>query len=519
MLDLIISYINFLILSISYLVKKFAYLPPNPPKYIIVSNKNEKKENILFLLKSRNNQLEYRKLNPKYLDITFYRLPYKYNDSLPILVITPIFHFNKCIIYCQGNSGDLGTSLFECYEIAIRSNCIIVTFEYPGYGICKKDEISEKEFYERIKNVYLFVINGLEIKPNQIILYGFSLGSGIAFDFACKKEYPVAGLILQSPFLSIIRTIYNVKRTHYFDIFNNCDKAKNICTKTLFLHGNHDSIVPYVHGRILASLIPKKYFFDFLTVNNADHNNLIKTDKDLAFKYINNFISDITDINFSNEDSNEDIINTNSSEISNEDKEESKKLSSHNNIMKSENFGLNKSDEMKNNNSSLEKEKEYERKIKASSLVNHSIENKLLSKSEYNMKNDKFDSNINMNNNEYKKDYKEIKIIKPNYGIKKHSYSYISKIYNNRKNMDIKKSSFKNLKNSVLNIKKNYYHVSLGGNSRNNINDYFKINNNKRNSININYTKNSLIENSALSIMSSTNNISNSKDYKNNYKV
>ena len=208
MLDLIISYINFLILSISYIVKKFTYLPPNPPKYIIVSNKNEKKENILFLLKSRNNQLEYRKLNPKYLDITFYRLPYKYNDSLPILVITPIFHFNKCIIYCQGNSGDLGTSLFECYEIAIRSNCIIVTFEYPGYGICKEDEISENEFYERIKNVYLFVINGLDFKPNQIILYGFSLGSGIAFDFACKKEYPVAGLILQSPFLSIIRTIF-----------------------------------------------------------------------------------------------------------------------------------------------------------------------------------------------------------------------------------------------------------------------------------------------------------------------
>ena len=518
MLDLIISYINFLILSVSYLVKKFAFLPPNPPKYIIVKDEKEKKENILFLLKSENNQLEYKKLNPKYLDILFFRLSYKYSELLPILIITPMFHLDKCIIYCQGNSGDLGTSFLECYEIALRCNCIIVTFEYPGYGICKEDEITENEFYERIKNVYLFVINGLEFKPNQIILYGFSLGSGIAFDFACKKEYPVAGLILQSPVLSIIRTIYNVKKTPYFDIFNNCDKAKKICTKTLFVHGNHDSIVPYIHGRILASLIPKKYFYDFITVNNADHNNLLKTDKELTFKNIKKFISDITDFNFSNEDSNEDITITNSSEMNNENREESKKLRTHNSIIKSENLGLNKSDELRNTISSLEKEKEYEIKNKAGTLVNHFIENKLLSKREYNMKNVKFDNKTNMNNNEYKDDNKEITIIKPNNGISKHSYSYISKIYNNIRNMNIKKSHIINIKNKVLNANNNYYHVNLGGNNRKNYNDYFVVYN-KENNINTNNTKKSLFEKSIFSVNSSTNNISYSKDFKNNFKI
>ena len=44
-------------------------------------------------------------------------------------------------------------------------------------------------------------------------LYGFSLGTGIMFELACKKEYPAAGLILQSPFLSIMRTLYNIKKT------------------------------------------------------------------------------------------------------------------------------------------------------------------------------------------------------------------------------------------------------------------------------------------------------------------
>ena len=40
MLDLIISYINFIILTISLIVKKFTFVPPNPPNYII---KQEKK--------------------------------------------------------------------------------------------------------------------------------------------------------------------------------------------------------------------------------------------------------------------------------------------------------------------------------------------------------------------------------------------------------------------------------------------------------------------------------------------
>jgi predicted alpha/beta hydrolase family esterase len=294
MLDLIISYINFLILSISYLVKRFTFNPPDPPRYKIVQkeiNNRKTKNEILFLVKSEiDDKLEYTKLEPKYLNIEFYKIKNN-KESLPILIITPKYHISICILYCQGNSGDLGTSLFECYEISFKCNCIIVTFEYPGYGICKNEEFSESEFNRRIKIVYNFIINVLNYQPNEIFLYGFSLGTGIAFDFACRKEYPVAGLILQSPFLSILRTLYDVKKTCYFDLFNNCDKAKKLCIKTLFIHSTKDEIVPYTHGKILAELIPQKYFYHFLTINNAGHNNLIKKNKKVVFDCLNEFIS------------------------------------------------------------------------------------------------------------------------------------------------------------------------------------------------------------------------------------
>lgn len=90
-------------------------------------------------------------------------------------------------------------------------------------------------------------------QPQNIIIYGFSLGTGIAFDLACDKNYPNGGVILQSPFLSLTRIFYNFKKTYYFDIFNSCGNAK-FCESTIYIiHGSKDKIVPYIHGRILAN--------------------------------------------------------------------------------------------------------------------------------------------------------------------------------------------------------------------------------------------------------------------------
>ena len=45
-------------------------------------------------------------------------------------------------------------------------------------------------------------------------------------EIAYKKYYLAAGLILQSSFLSIVRTLYDINVKAYFDLFNNFDKEK-----------------------------------------------------------------------------------------------------------------------------------------------------------------------------------------------------------------------------------------------------------------------------------------------------
>ena len=278
MLDLFISYINFIILSMKYIVKRLLFFPPNPKGYKIIENtdKDHNKTEIYIKNSFYKNYNKLKKIED--LDIEFQKIQDNDNNFIPLFIIRPLLSFqNVCIIYCHGNSCDIGSILSDCFNLAKLTKCIVVSFDYPGYGIYEKVEPNEKNIYQSIQIIYEFVKDILNFDENNIIVYGFSLGTGVAFDLACNKNYNFAGLILQSPFLSIVRTMYNTKKTKYFDLFNNCDKAKLLNVKTLFIHGNRDKIVPYIHGRILSKLIPQEYLYDFKTIDGAGHNNIFSS--------------------------------------------------------------------------------------------------------------------------------------------------------------------------------------------------------------------------------------------------
>ena len=362
MFDLLITYINFIILSIKFIVSFLAFRPPNPKGVRIKEKKQEKSENfdinsnieILFSVpikkenENKNNEnnninnnpnnnennkenktdnnninnnannnannnpnnntnnnnkkniptkMEYKPATNKYSD--FELLFLENSDTkikIPAFIFKPkdFYQFNCIIIYCHGNSGDIGTSFMECQILSRNLRCEVLSFEYPGYGLSNDlNNRNEKMSYVYIREVYRYIRQNMGYQPQNIIIYGFSLGTGIAFDLACDKNYPNGGVILQSPFLSITRIFYNFKKTYYFDIFNSCDKAK-FCESTIYIiHGNKDKIVPYIHGRILAKLIPQKYLYGFYTVPDADHNDLIKFAKEHLYINIGTFIYDM----------------------------------------------------------------------------------------------------------------------------------------------------------------------------------------------------------------------------------
>ena len=299
MLDLLLSYFNFLIILSSYIIKRFTFKPPEPPGYIVNKKDKKSKKDIYFLVED-DSKVNYTKRNLKGVELEYINLHKNDKTITDLLLIKPYRHFPICIIYCHGNCGDIGHSLYDCYYLAKKTNCIVLSFEYPTYGSCKEVPITEKTIYNTLQITYIYTKSILKFHSKNIFLYGFSLGTGIVFDLACRKEFPIGGIILQSPYLSIFRVIYDINKSPFFDIFKTCEKAYKLKAPALFIHGNYDSQIPYIHGRILAKIIPKKYFYDFYTVKGGDHLNLFEIDEENIYHKIREFISHFSGIDIEN---------------------------------------------------------------------------------------------------------------------------------------------------------------------------------------------------------------------------
>ncbi|GCL40275.1 hypothetical protein SR1949_54110 [Sphaerospermopsis reniformis] len=125
---------------------------------------------------------------------------------------------------------------------------------------------SRKDF---LSNPYL--TEDLKIKPEQIIVFGRSVGGGSAIDLAARK--PIAGLIIESTFTSAFRVVVPFPILP-FDKFNNLEKIKKVKVPVLVMHGKLDDIVPFEHGEKLFAAVttPKLY----LWVEDANHNDFFE---------------------------------------------------------------------------------------------------------------------------------------------------------------------------------------------------------------------------------------------------
>ena len=94
------------------------------------------------------------------------------------------------------------------------------------------------------------------ISIRRIILYGESLGSGVAVEIA--KEQPVFGVVLQSAYTSIPN---RVEEIYWFlpgirylvrDRFNSLSKIAGIHSPILIIHGGRDGVIPISHAEKLA---------------------------------------------------------------------------------------------------------------------------------------------------------------------------------------------------------------------------------------------------------------------------
>lgn len=108
--------------------------------------------------------------------------------------------------------------------------------------------------------MFLYLTSDLGIPPENIILFGRSIGSGPSC-YLAEKYQNIGGLILHAGLMSALRVIFsNLRWTLPFDKFPNIDRIPNIKCPTFIIHGLRDEIVHVNHARRLWQACGNKEF-------------------------------------------------------------------------------------------------------------------------------------------------------------------------------------------------------------------------------------------------------------------
>ena len=179
-------------------------------------------------------------------------------------------------------------------------NVNFVMYEYTGYGLNQENfSCSEQFCYNDAERVYNYVTEELKIPPERIVIFGRSLGSGPSCYLA--ERHKVAGLILNSGFMSVFRVAFKFRWTLPGDMFPNIDRIKNIECPVCIIHSIKDEIVPFYHARQMYKYCKNK--FPPLFIDGTNHNNIDKISDD-AYKHMQKFFKHI-DPNYVMKDSKE----------------------------------------------------------------------------------------------------------------------------------------------------------------------------------------------------------------------
>ncbi len=175
------------------------------------------------------------------------------------------------ILYFHGNGGNLALRSERIRHYLDRGRGMLM-MSYRGYSGSTGRPSESANIADARLAYALLMAEG--ITPADIIVYGESLGTGVATRIASEKS--IGGLILDSPFTSAVDVgarhypflPVRLLMTHRYEVKSRIGQVR---APVLVVHGEQDRIVPYEMGRAVfeAANEPKK----LISLPNAGHNN------------------------------------------------------------------------------------------------------------------------------------------------------------------------------------------------------------------------------------------------------
>jgi alpha-beta hydrolase superfamily lysophospholipase len=179
----------------------------------------------------------------------------------------------KTIVHFHGNGETIGNNVELAERLSARGFGVALV-EYRGYGLSAGSAPTEAGLY-RDAEAALEALLRQGIGPDKVILWGASLGTGVAAEMARRKH--ASALVLFSPFTSAWQVAARIvpflpMRLIFRDKFDTLHKAAAIDVPTVVVHGDRDELIPFEMGRAVASSICGSRF---IPIAGGHHNDLL----------------------------------------------------------------------------------------------------------------------------------------------------------------------------------------------------------------------------------------------------
>jgi alpha-beta hydrolase superfamily lysophospholipase len=197
------------------------------------------------------------------------------------------------VLYCIGRTSTI-TNCLSHVELLLESGYSVFIIEYRGFGASDKITMHVETICEDGRRALRYLIDDIGYKPEQITLYGESLGTGVASHILddyqrnkSKKQANLAGIILQSGFQSLEavgRQMFWLLRSFPGILFprnpyglNNGRIMRGKHPPLLILHGKQDSTISWLQAEALFFEASEPKSLRYL--EHSDHRDLATADR------------------------------------------------------------------------------------------------------------------------------------------------------------------------------------------------------------------------------------------------
>ena len=162
------------------------------------------------------------------------------------------------LLFFMGDTGSLADRA-DAFKPFIKNGYGIFLLGYRGFG-GNPGSPSEHGLYRDARSAIRW-LNAHGYDADRIVLYGHSLGTGIAVQMA--TEIKARAVVLEAPYTTLPDTVQlglPLVKANWFmakNSFDNMAKIGQIKEPLLIVQGDHDDVIPYRQGKALFKAAPE----------------------------------------------------------------------------------------------------------------------------------------------------------------------------------------------------------------------------------------------------------------------